>query len=103
MDNDTGFLKKIIAVSEQAGSLIMEWYTNETCQIIHKADASPLTEADLASDSFIGEALSSTGIPVISEEKDCPFPVSGKSGTASGWWIPLTVQRIFSSGTGNLP
>ncbi len=74
MDTDKELLQTIIAVSEQAGSLILEWYGKETCHVVHKADASPLTEADLASDSYIGEALLSTGIPVISEETDCPFP-----------------------------
>jgi 3'(2'), 5'-bisphosphate nucleotidase len=67
-------LLRIIAISKHAGSLIMEYY-NDSCHVVHKADASPLTDADLASDAYIGSALSSTGIPRISEETDCAYTV----------------------------
>lgn len=75
MDENNELLARIIAISKHAGSLILEWYENESCQVVRKSDASPLTEADLASDAFIGQALSDTGIPLISEETDCPYPV----------------------------
>jgi len=75
MNEHNELLTRIIAISKHAGSLILEWYENESCQVVRKADASPLTEADLAADAFIGSALSDTGIPLISEEVDCPYPV----------------------------
>jgi len=75
MNEHDDFLTQIIAISKQAGSQILEWYGDESCRVVHKSDASPLTEADLASDSCIGEALSGTGIPVISEECECSYPL----------------------------
>ena len=74
IENDE-LLSHVIAISKHAGSLILEWYEDESCQVIHKADASPLTEADLASDDFIESELFDTGIPVISEEADCAYYV----------------------------
>jgi 3'(2'), 5'-bisphosphate nucleotidase len=74
MNENDDFLTRIIAISKQAGSLILEWYGDESCHVVNKPDASPLTEADLASDFCIGEALSGTGIPVISEERECAYP-----------------------------
>jgi 3'(2'), 5'-bisphosphate nucleotidase len=75
MDENNELLLRIIAISKHAGSLILEWYNNDSCQVVHKADASPLTEADLASDAYIGSVLSDIGIPLISEETDCSYPV----------------------------
>jgi 3'(2'), 5'-bisphosphate nucleotidase len=75
MDGKNELLSQAIAISKQAGSCILEWYEGDSCRVVNKADASPLTEADLASDACIGSALSRTGIPVISEETDCAYPV----------------------------
>ncbi len=75
MDENEVSLSQVITISKHAGTLILEWYKDKSCHVVHKADASPLTEADLASDACIGESLSGTGIPVISEEKECVYPV----------------------------
>lgn len=50
-----------------AGESIMSIY-NRNFTVDYKQDNSPLTEADLASNSKIMEYLSTTGMPIISEE-----------------------------------
>lgn len=56
-----------------AGELILQWYEDGGSKVLYKSDASPLTEADIASDNYIRSALTKTGIPVISEEAECPY------------------------------
>jgi 3'(2'), 5'-bisphosphate nucleotidase len=68
-------LQQAITIADHAGRLILQWYKNDTYQIVQKTDASPLTEADLASEKYIRSALSGTGIPVVSEETECPYIV----------------------------
>ncbi len=59
----------LVAAAHRAGVLIMEHYRNGG-PVQRKADASPVTEADLASEGVILAALAELepGIPVISEE-----------------------------------
>lgn len=66
-------LASVIAIAEHAGARILTWYGNNTCTVIRKADASPLTEADMASENYIRSALSESGIPVVSEEVECHY------------------------------
>jgi 3'(2'), 5'-bisphosphate nucleotidase len=63
------------AAAKDAGGLIMEWYRDGSYHVHTKDDASPLTEADRASETFILSALEETKIPVISEETECAYPV----------------------------
>jgi len=63
------------AAAKDAGGLILGWYEKSSYHVRAKPDASPLTEADLASETCIAAALSETGIPVISEETGCAYPV----------------------------
>lgn len=58
---------KIIPASIQAGEEIIKIYERDF-NIETKADESPLTEADLASNEVINSFLKGTGIPIISEE-----------------------------------
>ncbi|WP_417227633.1 3'(2'),5'-bisphosphate nucleotidase CysQ [Amphritea sp.] len=61
----------IIALAKQAGTAIMGIYQRDF-EITEKADASPLTEADLASHHCIVDGLKqlTPEIPVLSEESD---------------------------------
>jgi 3'(2'), 5'-bisphosphate nucleotidase len=75
MIKKTKLLTKATAVSKDAGRLILEWYQDRSYHVLNKPDASPLTEADLASETCIVSALSETEIPVISEETECAYSV----------------------------
>ena len=60
----------LIPVSRDAGNAILEVYNRPDFGIVNKEDQSPLTEADLASNKIICDALKglSPEIPIISEE-----------------------------------
>jgi 3'(2'), 5'-bisphosphate nucleotidase len=58
-----------IKAAEVAGEEILRIY-NSNYEIITKADQSPVTAADLASNTIIQEYLRKTGVPVLSEEED---------------------------------
>jgi len=63
-------LPKIVAIAVDAGRAIMEIYAAPGNEVMVKADNSPLTQADLASDRVIGAGLNGLGLgwPVLSEE-----------------------------------
>ena len=64
------FAPKLIAAAKAAGDAIMQVYESEDFGVETKADNSPLTKADLASNKVILEHLRSLtpDIPVLSEE-----------------------------------
>ena len=66
-------IQSTTSIAEHAGNLILKWYEKGIHSVVYKQDSSPLTQADLASDNYIRSALSDTGIPVVSEEADCPY------------------------------
>ncbi|HEX9584700.1 MAG TPA: 3'(2'),5'-bisphosphate nucleotidase CysQ [Gammaproteobacteria bacterium] len=70
---DDRFLHAAISIAGEAARRIMEIYRTGF-SVRHKPDHSPVTEADLASDKLIVEALGSLRpqYPVISEETECP-------------------------------
>ena len=63
-------LPQVVGIAIQAGHAIMEIYANPSIVVTAKADNSPLTQADLASDRVISAGLAelSLGLPVLSEE-----------------------------------
>lgn len=61
------FLQKAIQAALQAGQEILKIYEQDFA-VEHKADESPLTQADLASNRVIVDFLKNTQIPIISEE-----------------------------------
>lgn len=66
------FLNAIIEIAEQAGQVILEIYQRDPREfnITDKADATPLTAADLAAHKLIVNALTelTPDIPILSEE-----------------------------------
>jgi 3'(2'), 5'-bisphosphate nucleotidase len=67
-------LEIAITASLKAGERIMEIYNTEDFGVDFKSDSTPLTRADIASHEIIVDALSSTDIPVLSEEgKSIPY------------------------------
>ena len=70
------YLYIAIRAAIDAGKVIMDIYQNPASDfgIEHKADNSPLTLADKASDKLIMEALAATPFPILSEEeKQLPY------------------------------
>jgi 3'(2'), 5'-bisphosphate nucleotidase len=62
------YLYNAIEAAVNAGALIMDIYENQIVEVETKDDNSPVTIADKKANSYIVQALQSTGIPVISEE-----------------------------------
>ena len=63
-------LLKISNISVEAGRIILDYY-NKNLNITFKADESPLTQADLASNKFITDTIKkiTPNIPILSEEE----------------------------------
>jgi len=70
-------ITKILEISQSAGKAILAHYGKEI-PVDHKADDSPLTQADLAAHHLILDALTALdpSIPVVSEEGELPDPGS---------------------------
>ncbi|SFF63046.1 3'(2'),5'-bisphosphate nucleotidase [Fontimonas thermophila] len=72
---DSSLLDEVIALARAAGERILDIYASDFT-VSHKDDASPLTQADLASHRTLSAGLAklTPGIPVLSEEgADTPF------------------------------
>jgi len=94
-------LPELIEVSQIAGKAILEIYQGDFA-VSHKADRSPLTQADLASHRLICDALQSLtpGIPLLSEES-----AAVDFATRASWneyWLvdPLDGTREFVNRNG---
>lgn len=96
MNEYRAWLEQVIAITRQAGDAIMQVYRGNI-EIRHKADHSPLTEADLAAHRIIEHGLNrlTPQIPVLSEESaDIPYGIRG--GWARYWLVdPLDGTREF--------
>ncbi len=72
---------RVSAIAERAGDAILEVYGRDF-EVALKDDASPLTQADLASHDLIAAALAelTPDVPVLSEEavNDAPFDVRSR-------------------------
>jgi len=67
-------IPSVLNTAVRAGRAIINIYERDDQGIQYKKDESPLTEADLASNNVIIEALENTGLPILSEEgRDIPF------------------------------
>ncbi|MBD9367397.1 3'(2'),5'-bisphosphate nucleotidase CysQ [Xanthomonas sp. XNM01] len=93
----TGDLREtVIAIAREAGAAIMDVY-NGSFDVAHKADASPLTAADLAAHRVIVEALErlTPDLPVLSEES-AHVPWETRRHWSAYWLVdPLDGTREF--------
>ncbi len=90
-------LPKIVAIAIKAGDAIMEIYADPNSDVMSKADDSPLTQADLASDRVIAAGLAdlSLGWPVLSEES-AQIAYADRSGWQRFWLVdPLDGTKEF--------
>lgn len=70
---DSALLPQLIRIAHEAGEAILSIYHRpESLQVDHKADSTPLTEADLAAHTLICASLErlTPNIPILSEESD---------------------------------
>jgi len=88
--------EEIIEIAERAGSIILSIYQRDF-EIKEKADHSPLTEADMASHTFISESLKRLhpSIPLLSEES-LDVEMAERMSWESYWLIdPLDGTKEF--------
>lgn len=82
-------------IARDAGELIMGYFT-DGYELSHKGDKSPVTNADIAANRFITDALKRLdgAIPIIAEEDEVLGP------SASCFWLvdPLDGTRAFVAG-----
>ena len=93
---DTIDIHSLIRTAREAGDAILKIYRQDF-KIYEKQDASPLTEADLASHRIIVDALRqlTPDIPVLSEE-DANLPFTERSQWSSYWILdPLDGTKEF--------
>lgn len=95
---DKQLLAKVVDISIEAGKAILEVYNREDgFDVESKADASPVTEADLAAHKILEPALAQLldGVPVLSEESSLP-PFEERSQWQRYWIIdPLDGTKEF--------
>lgn len=92
------YLPEVIRIAEAAGDILFShFYSGLKHQVETKSDESPVTQADIAANAFITDALSRLNpkIPILSEENNIPdFSVRQ---TWTRYWLidPLDGTRGF--------
>ncbi|MFK8332807.1 3'(2'),5'-bisphosphate nucleotidase CysQ [Pseudomonas sp. BJa5] len=98
--NDQQLMQAVVTLAREAGKAILPFWRAELA-VTEKADASPVTAADLAAHQVIAEGLQALApaIPVLSEE-DCEIPLSERQ-QWQRWWLvdPLDGTKEFIAGT----
>jgi len=94
------YLATVIELVREAGRAILPHWRNDV-QVQEKADASPVTVADLAAHHLLAEGLRGLDatIPVLSEE-DCALSLAERAGWTR-WWLvdPLDGTKEFIAGS----
>ncbi len=89
------------AIAEKAGALLLDYFLSETLASDWKSDSSIVTEADVAADRLIADALAREfpGDEILSEEL-APTSAAAAPGPATRTWIvdPLDGTTNFSLG-----
>lgn len=101
MSSYAALIEGVQAIAREAAERIMAVYVRTFC-VEHKADSSPVTEADLAANKVIVEGLKvlTPDIPVLSEE-DEPLPFAERGQWQRCWLVdPLDGTREFIKGNG---
>lgn len=94
------YLAAVIDLVRAAGQAILPHWRSGV-QVHEKADASPVTAADLAAHHLLADGLRAldASIPVLSEE-DCALSLAERAGWAR-WWLvdPLDGTKEFIAGS----
>ena len=91
------FFTSLQIITREAGSSIMAIYNKNTTNVSHKADHSPLTQADLEAHKIISQGLKKIkDIPIISEEGENHYTDS------QNYWLvdPLDGTKEFINRNG---
>ncbi|PJK00596.1 3'(2'),5'-bisphosphate nucleotidase [Lysobacteraceae bacterium NML91-0213] len=94
---DESLREGVIAIARDAAVAILEVYAG-AFEVEHKADASPVTAADLAAHHRIVDGLRALtpGVPVLSEECADEVPTRQRHGWSRYWLVdPLDGTREF--------
>lgn len=98
--NDQALMHAVVTLAREAGKAILPFWRAELA-VTEKADASPVTAADLAAHEVIARGLQALApaIPVLSEE-DCEIALSERQ-QWHRWWLvdPLDGTKEFIAGT----
>ncbi|MGE6993728.1 3'(2'),5'-bisphosphate nucleotidase CysQ [Pseudomonas sp. NPDC047961] len=94
------YLAPVIDLVRAAGEAILPHWRNDV-QVHEKADASPVTAADMAAHHLLADGLRAldAAIPVLSEE-DCALGLAERAGWTR-WWLvdPLDGTKEFIAGS----
>lgn len=94
------YLAPVIGLVRAAGKMILPYWRSEL-DITEKADASPVTAADMAAHHLLVDGLLALDpdIPVLSEE-DCELPLRERA-KWTRWWLvdPLDGTKEFIAGS----
>jgi 3'(2'), 5'-bisphosphate nucleotidase len=94
------YLTRVIDLVRAAGEAILPHWRNDV-QVHEKADASPVTAADMAAHHLLADGLRAldASIPVLSEE-DCALSLAERAGWTR-WWLvdPLDGTKEFIAGS----
>lgn len=94
------YLAAVIDLVRAAGEAILPHWRNDV-QVHEKADASPVTAADMAAHHLLADGLRALdpSIPVLSEE-DCGLSLAERAGWTR-WWLvdPLDGTKEFIAGS----
>ncbi|ACE83972.1 3'(2'),5'-bisphosphate nucleotidase CysQ [Cellvibrio japonicus] len=99
---DAALVRHLLAIGRDAGAAIMAIYRDKDSHgVVHKADDSPLTAADLAAQAVIASRLAQLlDLPIVSEEAQIPA-FAERSRWESYWLVdPLDGTREFVAGNG---
>src|SRR4051812_29159952 len=93
-------LPQIMEIAESAAERVLSYYVGGSFEVTVKADSSPVTSADIASQELIVEALSRVSqLPVIAEEEG--RQVLAAADHRSFWLVdPLDGTKDFLAGNG---
>ena len=92
------YLDQVCSIARRAGQEIMEIYEHHDFNVEYKEDKSPVTIADLKSDTLITEQLQllSPDIPVLSEETSSEHPYQERKQWQRYWLVdPLDGTKGF--------
>ena len=95
------YLEDVLAIAAEAGQRILDVYKHDYT-VAHKADGSPLTEADAAAHTLIGARLTrlTPDIPLLSEES-APIDYAQRARWNIFWLVdPLDGTREFVNRNG---
>lgn len=95
---NTEMLDEAVGWARKAGDLTLEWFNNTELEVDSKADGTPVTQADRATERLLRELISETyPDDAVQGEEEADRP-----GTSGRRWVidPIDGTKAFSHGVG---